>query len=1155
MPVLQHYPNPVRFAIVATILLAASLGLSAQPPEPGKKLDPTKSGPVEPAIDSSRVPSGIRLPDGTFLWTGPRNGAGERVVLTPEELQKLQAQVEDLKKQLAARKPSPPSSCAIRSKVEKRGDVLVAATRVTYSFRTLAPNTAVALGARRSFLVAATLDGNKLPILDTGEDGFAAMIEASGDHTLALDLESPVGVRGTSKTEIGFELGLPRAAITTFTLVPPSSVKRVNLSTRTPDPGPMAKPPEIRRVPGLDVKHLTPGSSSEGYALGPIDLLEVAWEPPAAAPAPDAVQSAVTDVTCLLAEGFIETTARILPRGPARIWRIAAPADCMLTVDRAVTSVPVAEPGMIDLPTVTRPAEPGKPVWTVEFPVGTSASDWVITALHRVSRPKPGDARHSGPFAIGPFTVLEVSRQTGTVRISAAANTHLSFRHGPDLRQSELPVAVDDETAALFRFATGPTGSTPPQAPLMQFEARPLAGTVQIRPTYRLTLTESGWRVRAELKVSPIRTAIDTVTIELPADWRGSGVTPPELVEAAQQVKSGGTSQVLAVRLAAMQKQPFDLVLTAALPVAASAREAVLELPRFPGAAERDPAIQISVPTSLEVRGVVREWDGDRPAGWVKALLPAPAADGRPTRAVTAIAGKFENAVARVELAWAPYRPELTAQVQADVTVQDGQIHVLERVQLHAPDGFDRPVRFQGIEAARGLKAAPALDLTDPAEWAATFASDQKDVTIQLEYALPAPAQAGPGPWQWPVGLVWPLGITRTESLVRVWAGTAAARVAGAGEGSWRMLPPEPVVGRESLPVLSLAGFGDELPLTLRMAEADSAHAVAVWVDRGLLQVWMADDGTAGCRARFLLSRWLNDSIEFRLPDSLGSTLPDVLIDGRRAEPLAGATGAARAVRVRLPRAESARTVVVELRYLLNLGDTESGVLFMPPWPDAAATGPVRWQVTAPPGQIPLLLGGRRIEQTWGFHRGLLQPAGTSTDALERWFQSGAEPGGGAGALESVTVRLAGSESIRLVHVPRLGLVVACSIALLIAGLIILRLPAGLSGVLVALFGGALAAAGILFPQPAGQIAAAALPGLVALILVMGSMAAVRWYQRRRITYLPGFARGRGEPSLAPAAGGIPSSRRVPALPAGSTGPHENPIPSSPHSATSSAAR
>ena len=34
------------------------------------------------------------LPDGTFLWTGLRNGAGERVVLTPEELQKLQAQVE-----------------------------------------------------------------------------------------------------------------------------------------------------------------------------------------------------------------------------------------------------------------------------------------------------------------------------------------------------------------------------------------------------------------------------------------------------------------------------------------------------------------------------------------------------------------------------------------------------------------------------------------------------------------------------------------------------------------------------------------------------------------------------------------------------------------------------------------------------------------------------------------------------------------------------------------------------------------------------------------------------------------------------------------------------------------------------------------------------
>ena len=117
------------------------------------------------------------------------------------------------------------------------------AQKLTYSFRTTQPNTAVA--ARRApeaFLVNASgSTAPKLPVLDTGDDGFAVTVEAAGDHTLVLDVESPVTARG-AKAEVGFDLGLPRAPITTLALDPPQGdVKRVNLTTKTPDPAALTK--------------------------------------------------------------------------------------------------------------------------------------------------------------------------------------------------------------------------------------------------------------------------------------------------------------------------------------------------------------------------------------------------------------------------------------------------------------------------------------------------------------------------------------------------------------------------------------------------------------------------------------------------------------------------------------------------------------------------------------------------------------------------------------------------------------------------------------------------------------------------------------------------------------------------------------------------
>src|SRR5262245_12617381 len=217
MPVVHRTLPRLRFALVPAVFFAAAIAIFAQQSDPTTKpSDPTL--PPKPAPAPRELP-GIRLPDGTYLWYGPGEG-DERINLTPQEFQRLVDQLDQLKKQVAAKKAAAPSGCAIRARVEKRGEQLVAVVKLTLSFRTTAPQTPVALGGKKGFLVAAALDGGKLPILDTVEDGFAAVIEATGDHTLALDLEAPVTARG-AKPELGFEIGLPRAAITTLLLEPP----------------------------------------------------------------------------------------------------------------------------------------------------------------------------------------------------------------------------------------------------------------------------------------------------------------------------------------------------------------------------------------------------------------------------------------------------------------------------------------------------------------------------------------------------------------------------------------------------------------------------------------------------------------------------------------------------------------------------------------------------------------------------------------------------------------------------------------------------------------------------------------------------------------------------------------------------------------------
>lgn len=1109
-----------RFVLAFLLALLAAAEATTQPPE--KKAPESKSS------------VGVKLPDGTYLWTG-KPGSGDRVDVSAEEWRKLLDQLDQLKKQATIRKPVPPTECRLRVRVEKRGELSVAAVKASFEFQTLSPRTAVTLGGKRAFPASATLDGNKLAVLDTSEDGLIALIESIGRHTLVLDLEAPVTARN-GKGEVGFELGLPRAAITKLILdAPPADVKKINLTTRTPDAATPTKAPPALRETGIDVKSFADGPDG-GRALGAIESLEVTWDPPAtAAPATDTVRTAEWDIQFHLADTTLDTTARLRLNGITREWRFLAPANATVSVDRVSNAnTSTSASGSDSPPTVTKPTDASKSVWKIDFGSGSPA-DWAITMETHQTRPK-SEARRSVP--VGPFTALDVFRQTGSVKVAAGPHMRFLFKHGPNLRQVESPTPGEDEgTVAFFRLSTGPVPAQAQAAALFEVDARPLSGRLLVRPAYRLKLTEGGWRVNLEARVTPaVRSEVDQVTIEWPAGWP----TPEPadaIVDTVQLQKGDGPRSPLVVRFDSGRREPFDFALTATIPIADSTRgNATLMFPRFTQSPESETPVKLEVPAGKEVRASAHEWEADQPSGWSHALTPLAGADGKPMKPVMAVAGKLEQGLASVDVAWQPHRPELIAEMRADVDIQDRQILVDAELRLRSPDGFPRQLSFHGPSGAVPVPKKAFPFATAPlgvSEWDLTLPTSEpgKDGTsglIRFAYAVPIPARsAGMDdrvPRKMPIGLFWPTAMTRAEATVRVWPAVGGGPVTLVPTtDEWRTFPPEAVAERSVLPALTLFTGGTEPSLTLEIRPAGTNGLSSGQIERCVVEAWGGDDGTpARRRGLFLVRRWFHSSLDIELPGLLAGHTAEAFVNGKQAS---GAHPTNEPSILRVPITSDADRngfFTVEVRYQTagSRGAWTSAALLPPRVRSATYFGPTRWLIALPGSATPLLFDDTcQVEQRWRIPGWLPQPTAAYGSAdLEHWFHQGidaddnSEDGAPAISGEHLTFRQESPAPISVVRVPRGAFLAGCSLLAFAIGLMLSRMSGPMAGLLGLLLAGGIAAAAVAIPQPAAQAASAALPGVIALTAVLVGQAVWRWQQRRRMTYLPGFTRTRIDP-------------------------------------------
>jgi hypothetical protein len=333
------------------------------------------------------------------------------------------------------------------------------------------------------------------------------------------------------------------------------------------------------------------------------------------------------------------------------------------------------------------------------------------------------------------------------------------------------------------------------------------------------------------------------------------------------------------------------------------------------------------------------------------------------------------------------------------------------------------------------------------------------------------------------------------------------------------------------LPSMSLHGSGTHLPLSLRLTEAGAGPGTGLVVERVWVQAVVGTDGQQAYRTQCLIRPQQTHYVDVELPASPAAVRFAASLDGKGLSWMTADGPGGRFVRLRLDPADTRPGPQhLELVQLLPPGPgSRWEVTLTPPrLRGPVFIGPVRWQIGLASGD---LVVGRddsaEFEWRWGWQRGLFvpQPAWSTAD-LQRWFTPDSRSAGDAS--DGLDAALVGwqpaLEPAPLFVVPRSWALLIGSLAVLGIGLAAVRSAPRwrVSGAVVLVI--ALVWLAAARPQLLAVGLYAAEPGAAVLAVVL----VARWWAqrryRRRVLFLPGFARSsadsvRGHREGSPAAG------------------------------------
>jgi hypothetical protein len=1099
-----------------------------------------------PPAKDKEVPkknTALKLPSGAIIVVTSNPEAldqFEGVYLSPEKFKELNEQIEQFKKQIAAEKAVPPSSCELEGRVEQRGSQSIVCMKATFKFRTNLPRSVVFLGCKKARAVEAKLEDGKLPLLASSDKGLTVQVDAAGEHSVALVVELPLLPRGPKGGEIGFELELPGAPISTLNFEAPSQVTRLSIGRRelgSPTTIPVSGteiPLEVKRV---DAKRLIPGQPGE--ALGPVGHLEVWWEDRGNPGATESIRSAECDVQVTIGEADIQAETRLRLKGIAKDWKFVAPASAEVAVGRASTpgtGKPVDFP-IDQAPEVIRP-EPGKSEWRIGFRE-TNSTELLVTIATRSPRNRSADPKVKTSWPVGPFAALGVQQQIGSIRIKSLPNLRVTAHLKGDTQRIDR--SDDPAGEAIYRFRALPAGpSNQPGAPLV-LDISAAAGAVQTRVQHHLSLGEGGWRLRSDILVTPIRTEVESLDVEVPVPGVFEASTP-KLVEGIVPLRENGPRRrVIQVKLAMPQRAEFSLALEGFYPTPVGAQEASLVLPRLLNVIDRSGQVSVTVPEDSDLSGGAYQWESGKPGTRIHSLDYPATAEKTPV-----LTAEVSRAISHVELAWRPLRSDIRVEGRADVRLGEKQGRITQHFRYTFADRRQKKLRIRGPNSVTGVTVNPgSIEAIGPGDWVVNLpAEPAKETAINLAYSFSTVLAQTAEPARLSVPLLWPDGVSACESTVRVLRDRTAANrfLPSIDCDAWHESPTEIVPGESSLPLLVARANGINLPLVLAFqdAEVGAASIPAIWIDRVLIQAQTTEGGQR-YRARFHLSKWEVGEFDLELP--LGAVDIELRVNGIRTEAreTSAERGHGQVLRVSLPPWHEPQQHLIEVDYRLAAGRGEGLEAWMTRWfpPNArgkVAIAAVRWQIAMPARSMPFSLGDAVFDERWAAPNGFAHPvAAYSTADLEKWLTQGLEPDGSVARIgwemadAGVTAQQTSLAPVRIVAIPRTIWLFGVSLIVLCTGLLLSRLSRRSVGVAIALVCGGTIIAGLIWQQQSGQVLAATQPGMVILLAILGVQQILQWRYRRRLARMPGFSRLPSGSALA-AANGRGSSRERPAI-------------------------